>query len=198
MKIIAVTGGFKMGKSRVCSMLRDLGADVISADTIAHRIMQPGTQAFNKVADEFGPGILDKAGRIDREKLASIVFSDEAKLKSLNAIVHPEVIRDLKEYAAELACEKPDAVLAAEIPLLYEAGIEGMADYVIAVSTSFKTQLKRALEATELNEAEIKKRIQSQLPINKKTEEADFVINNDASLKETEKQVKDVWKKIKE
>ena len=88
---MGLTGGIASGKSAVAAMLRDLGFPVLDADSLAHRLIEPGQPAYEEVLREFGPGIKDGKGRIDRAKLGAIVFADRTKLNRLNAIVHPRV-----------------------------------------------------------------------------------------------------------
>jgi dephospho-CoA kinase len=88
---LGLTGGIASGKSAVAAMLRELGFAVLDADSLAHKLIEPGQPAYNEVLQEFGPSITDPSGRIDRSKLSVIVFADRAKLDRLNAIVHPRV-----------------------------------------------------------------------------------------------------------
>ena len=88
---LGLTGGIASGKSAVAAMLRELGFAVLDADSLAHKLIEPGQPAYCEVLQEFGPSITDSSGRIDRAKLSAIVFADRAKLDRLNAIVHPRV-----------------------------------------------------------------------------------------------------------
>src|SRR5712692_6856520 len=88
---LGLTGGIASGKSAVAAMLREMGFAVLDADALAHRLTEPGLPAYDEVVREFGPTILGANKRIDRAKLAAVVFADRAKLERLNAIVHPRV-----------------------------------------------------------------------------------------------------------
>src|SRR5207249_399687 len=86
-----LTAGVASGQSAVAAMLRELGFAVLAADGLAHKRIDPGQPAYNKVVQEFGSSIVDPSGRVGRAKLGAIVFADQAKLDRLNAIVHPRV-----------------------------------------------------------------------------------------------------------
>lgn len=198
MKIIGLTGGFKTGKSTVLRIFKELGSNIIDADILAHKVLEESKEIFKKVIENFGEGILNKRGEIDRIKLAKVVFNCKHKLKTLNDIIHPEVIKELKNQVTRLKKNNPEAVLVIEVPLLFETHLANMMDKIIVVSLTYDKQLKRAKEATFLSDKEIDKRIKSQMPLNKKEELAGIIINNNGSLKEIKKQVKNIWKKIKE
>src|SRR6267143_3010249 len=88
---LGLTGGIASGKSAVAAMLREMGFAVLDADSLAHRLIEPGLPAYDEVLQEFGPGVVAPDGRVDRPKLSAIVFADRARLDRLNAIVHPRV-----------------------------------------------------------------------------------------------------------
>src|ERR1700758_4313199 len=88
---LGLTGGIASGKSAVAAMLREMGFPVLEADVVAHKLIGPGQPAHDEVLREFGAGLADVTGRIDRAKLAAIVFGDSEKLTKLNGIIHPRV-----------------------------------------------------------------------------------------------------------
>src|SRR5215472_9845865 len=120
---LGLTGGIASGKSAVAAMLREMGFAVLDADSLAHRLIEPGQPAYEEVLREFGPSIADARGKVDRAKLAALVFDDRAKLDRLNAIVHPRVaevvLRQFDEWARQGA---RDAAFV-EAALLIESGI---------------------------------------------------------------------------
>src|SRR5882762_590405 len=97
-----LTGGRKIGKSAVAAMLREMGFAVLDADSLAHRLIEPGNPAYDEVLQEFGQAVLAPGGRVDRAKLSAIVFNDRARLDRLNAIVHPRVAEARRRIAAQL------------------------------------------------------------------------------------------------
>src|SRR5580658_406813 len=101
MKRLGITGGIASGKSAVAAMLRELGFRVIDADALGHRLIEPGTRAYEEIVREFGAGVLEASGKIDRGKLGKLVFAERGKLERLNAIVHPRVEEEMVRQFGE-------------------------------------------------------------------------------------------------
>jgi dephospho-CoA kinase len=190
---IGLTGGFGSGKSLVAGMLKKLGARVIDADALARDALKKGSPAYRKTVAAFGKRILGKDGSIDRKALAGIVFSDKKKLRRLERIVHPAVIRHIKGVAA--SCK--NGVLVVDAPLIYEAGIRKVFDAVVVVNASRRRQIERCVKKFGLGEAEVRKRMACQMPLEKKMLMADHIIDNNGTRKETEKQVTWLWQELK-
>src|SRR5260370_20609653 len=114
---LGLRGGSARGKSAVAAMLREMGFAVLDADSLAHKLIEPGQPAYGDVIQEFGQTVIAAGGRIDRAKLSAIVFADRAKLDRLNAIVHPRV--------AEVILSQFEVWKRAGIrqPLLHEAAL---------------------------------------------------------------------------
>src|SRR6266536_141626 len=119
---VGLTGGIGAGKSAVAGLLARHGAVVVDADAIAREVVEPGGRGLQAVLAEFGPGVRGADGRLDRARLASIVFADQAARRRLNAIVHPLVAERTAEL---LAATPPDAVVVLDVPLLVENGLAG-------------------------------------------------------------------------
>ena len=132
---IALTGGPGSGKSTVARMFRDLGAQVIDADEVAHAVVAPGTPAWEELRREFGPDYFQEDGSLDRAKLSRLVFQDAGARQKLNVIVHPRITREIARRLEELAARGVKLVLV-EVPLLYEAGLEKNYEKVIVVDAS--------------------------------------------------------------
>lgn len=192
--VIGVTGSLGTGKTTVSRYFGVLGAKVIDADKIAHRLLKPPSCVYKKIIRIFGSRILKKDKSIDRNKLSQIVFNSSLELKKLNKIIHPEVVRAIKKGISRSA--KKAVVL--DVPLFFEAGLEPLADKIIVVKTSRVKQLKRLLKKTSLTRQELFKRINSQIPLYDKVRLADFIIDNSGSLRKTKGQVKSLrrilWK----
>ena len=198
MKVIGLTGGFKTGKSTVTRMLLELGAEVIiDADKLARKALKPDSTTYKKIIKEFGEKFLDDEGRINRRKLAKLVFSNEEKLNLLNSIIHPYVIDKVKEKIYRTKQSSPNAIIIVDAPLLYEAGMQNMMDKIIVVSATKNKQIQRARQTTSLSEYEVKRRIENQLPLTEKEELADIVIENNGTLEDTKSQVKKMWESEK-
>jgi len=192
--ILGVTGSFGSGKTTVAKMLAAFGGYHIDADSIAHSLLRPGNKIYRRIIRVFGSAILKNDRSIDRHKLAALIFSRKNLLKKLESIVHPEVIRIIKIRIRR--CRKQVVILDA--PLLIEAGLKNWADKLIVVKLAQAQQLKRIGKKRRLDRREILSRIRAQLPLQNKIRLADFVIDNNGTLRETKRQVSQIrrmwWK----
>ena len=191
MKVIGLTGSFGTGKTFVASIFKELGARVIDADRVAHKLIRKGSPAYKRIVKSFGKSILTGEGEIDRSKLGHIVFSDKALLRKLNDIVHPYVIKEIKRSIRSAG--KTDIVVI-DAPLLLEAHLGGLVDKLVVVKCQKRRQVERCQEKFRLKKKEILRRIESQIPIKKKTEIADLVIENSRTKSATIKQVRKAWR----
>jgi dephospho-CoA kinase len=204
---IALTGGIACGKSTVLKLFQQQDLDrifTLSADSLVHRLYEPGTPVYRQVVDAFGEGILTPEKRIDRGKLADAAFPDPEKRKQLEAIVHPAVIQGEIDWMAQVAREHPRAQIGLiEIPLLFETGSEKRFDKTIAVICTdeqkpqrFRQRHRKLSEAESL--AEVERRSKAQLPCEEKARRADYVINNSKGLAELDAAVRRTYKEILE
>jgi dephospho-CoA kinase len=185
---LGLTGGIASGKSAVASMLRELGFPVLDADSISHRLMEPGQPAHDEILREFGPDVANDSGRIDRAKLASVVFADPGKLARLNAILHPRVEQAmLLQFDAWQRSGFRDAVFV-EAALLVEAGFTKYLDGLVVTFCTPAQQLERLL-ARGMSEIEARRRIAAQLPLDEKLRHATYTIDCSGSLDSTRAQV---------
>jgi len=184
---VALTGGIATGKSYVVERLRRRGIPCLDADSLAHGVMAPGTEASAAIAARFGD-VLAPDGGVDRAKLGPIVFADPAARRALEAIVHPAVYRAIAMglRAFELTERPPFAV--ADIPLLFESGHEGDFDRIVATVCSESTQRQR-LRERGLTDTEIDQRLAAQWPAAEKASRAHIVISTDGTFEETDAQV---------
>ena len=190
---IALTGGIATGKSYVLEQFRRRGVPCLDADLLAHGVMAPGTEAAAAIAVRFGPDILSADGAVDRTKLGAIVFADSSARRDLEAIVHPAVYRAIAAgvRAFELVVGGPFVIV--DVPLLYETGAEKEFDKVIVTTCTPEKQIAR-LVARGLTDAAARQRLAAQWPTEKKTARADFVIDTDGSLDETNVQVEEIYR----
>lgn len=186
---VALTGGIGSGKSAVAEMLEECGAIVLDSDQLARDVIERGTPGFEAVLAAFGDAILTD-GEIDRAKLASIVFQDEAKRKELESIIHP-LVRD----AAESVMRKAplDSVVINQIPLLVETNGAKRFDYVITVSASEQTRRSRLLERG-LKDYEITKWMQAQVDDAAREAISHTVLKNEGSIDELQRTVEELWR----
>ncbi|KMY51208.1 dephospho-CoA kinase [Peribacillus loiseleuriae] len=191
-QVIGITGGIASGKSSVSQFIREeLGFTIIDADIAAREVVEPGQEAYQEIVEVFGTDVLLTDTSIDRAKLGGIIFYDEKKRRKLNGIVHPAVRKRMLQQK-ETAFELGEKVLFMDIPLLFESKLTHMVDKTILIYVDERIQLERLMKRNGLSEVEAKARIDSQMPLVEKKELADAVINNNGSLLESQKQVKQV------
>jgi dephospho-CoA kinase len=193
MDLIGLSGGIGSGKSTVSGFLRDLGAHIIDADEAARAVVEPGTPGFDAVVAEFGPDLVWD-GRLDRARLAEIVFHDKQALERLNAIVHPRVREWIAERLAEAEAAGEEIAIQ-DIPLLFENGYEPIFKATILVYAPEPLQVER-LVARGMAEADARARIANQLPIEEKRARATYVIDNSGTREKTRAQTEKVWTEI--
>lgn len=169
--IIGVTGSIGTGKTTVAKIFRKLGAYVIDADKIVHRVLSAPK----------------------RRKLRGFIFEDERALKMLCRVIHPLVKRDILLDIKKNSFQK---AIVVDAPLLIESGFQAKCDYIVVVKATYQKQLERAGKNLSLSKNQIRKRLKLQMPLREKIARADFVIDNSGSLKNTEKQVKKIWKSL--
>ena len=193
---LGLTGGIASGKSAVAAMLRELGFPVLYADSISHRLMEPGQPAHDEILREFGPDLANSSGRIDRPKLAAVAFADPDKLTRLNAILHPRVEQAmLLQFDAWEHSGFRDAAFV-EAALLVEAGFTKYLDGLVVTFCTPAQQLERLL-ARGMSEVEARRRIAAQLPINEKLRHATYTIDCSSSLDDTRSQVESLAAKLR-
>lgn len=191
---IGLTGGIATGKSTVSQMLVRRGAALIDADVIAREIMEPGHPVLAEVAQRFGQQVLLPDGRLDRKKLGAIVFSDSNERKALDAITHPAIRREMMRRMTELEAADPRRLVVADIPLLFESGLEVLYDEIMVVYVPRNVQLKRLMERDNLFREEAEARLRAQMDIELKREKADILIDNSLGKERTELQIDDFWR----
>jgi dephospho-CoA kinase len=193
---MGLTGGIASGKSAVAAMLREMGFPVLEADVVAHRLIEPGQPAHDEVLREFGAELANAAGRIDRGKLAAIVFADPPKLTRLNRIIHPRVeeivFRQFEEWQ-RIGVRDAGFVEAA---LLVEAGIAQKLDGLVVAFCTPEQQIERLL-SRGMSEVEAKRRLAAQLPVEEKLRFATETIDCSGTLQETRAQVRALAAKLR-
>jgi len=195
MHVIGVTGGVGTGKSTVAAMFQGLGATVLDADVIAHRVMEPRRLAWRQVVKTFGEEILNEDQTVNRRRLASIVFGDDARRRQLEAIVHPHVIRLITRQVHRMRRARRAGAVVLDVPLLFEAGAEGLADTVVVVNARPEIQRQR-LQQAGWSGADIAARRAAQWDLSAKAALADYVVENSDGLDATRIQVKRIWKQL--
>lgn len=192
--VVGLTGGIASGKSTVSNMFKEKGFTVIDADKESRYVVEKGKPAYNEIVKTFGEDILQPDGNIDRAKLGAIVFNDKEKREMLNRIVHPAVRKEMVRKKEE-AVAKGERLVVLDIPLLLEGNLQFMVDKVLLVYVDEQTQLKRLMERNQYSKEEALARIHSQMPLEKKVELSDEIINNNGTLEETKRQLNEILEK---
>ena len=193
---LGLTGGIASGKSAVAAMLREMGFVVLDADSLAHRLIEPGQPAYNDILQEFGPAVVAPDGHVDRAKLSAIVFADRARLDHLNAIVHPRVAEIVFRQFAEWERAGARDAAFVEAALLIESGIHKKLDGLVVAWCEPQQQLERLI-ARGLSDAEARRRIAAQLPVAEKLRLATEKIDCSGSLEQTRLQVQSLATKLR-
>ncbi|XP_033210332.1 dephospho-CoA kinase domain-containing protein isoform X2 [Belonocnema kinseyi] len=185
MFIVGLTGGIATGKSTVAQIMREHGIPVIDADIVARKVVEPGKPAWHKIRKEFGPEVFLENGELDRGKLGDVIFNDVEKRKKLNGITHPHIYREMGWQAFRYFL-KGYPFIVMDLPLLFETGhMLGYLHKVIVVTCEEDLQLQRLMERSGCTEAKAKLRIAAQMSLDKKSDMADFVIENSSSDRDT-------------
>lgn len=190
--LIGLTGNIATGKSVVAHMLAELGAEVIDADALVHDLQRQGTPTFEAIVAEFGRGILRPDGELDRRALGRIVFSDAARLRALEAIMHPAVLIESQRRMSET---RADVVVYEAIKLI-EAGRHAMCDAIWVVTAPREVQIARLMQHRDMSRAEAGQRVDAQPPPEEKLKHATIVIDNGGSLDDTRAQVVQAYRAI--
>ncbi len=191
MKLIGLTGGIATGKSTVEKILENLGAKVIDADKIVHFLLN---QDFIKEEiRKFFPNVFDDKNKIDRKKLAQIIFNDFQKKKVLENILHPLVHQYIEEW---IEANKDKDILFISVPLMIETGSYKRYDKIVLVYAPKELQLKRLMEKGYTKEEAIA-RINAQMDIEEKRKYANYIIENTGSIQDLEMKVMELYHELK-
>ena len=190
MILVGLTGGIGSGKSTVSSLLEGKGAIIIDADAIVREVQLPGSPVLAELASKFGPEVLASDGSLDRQAVANIVFTDPEALKSLNAIVHPAVGKEMNRRMIEQRTTKNVVIL--DIPLLTENPREGLQGKIV-VDVPVEVQVERLVKFRGFDEADARARISRQATREQRLLTADFVIDNSHDLESLIPQIDKVW-----
>ena len=190
MLLIGLTGGIGSGKSSVSARLAERGAVVIDADAIVREVQAPGTPVLAAMVEQFGPGILNSDGTLDRQAVADVVFTDSDALAALNAIVHPAVTAEIaRRMEAEAGT---DHVVVLDIPLLVESGRSDLAGMIV-VDLDPEVAIARLVEHRGFKEADARARIARQVSREERVAKADLVIDNSGSVSALDPQIDRAW-----
>jgi dephospho-CoA kinase len=193
--VFGLTGSIASGKSTFGRFLAALGAQVADADRLGHRLLWKGRPAHRRVVAEFGPGVLGPRGGIDRRKLAGIVFRDAAARRRLEAILHPAIMARVHAWADGLALTRA-RVAVLEAALLCESGMDDLLDGCVVVLARPSIRVARLVGARRHDEEEALRRVAAQWSDGRKAARASWVVRNEGTLAELEREARRVWSEM--
>lgn len=191
--ILGLTGGIGTGKSTVANMLKEKEIPVVDTDLISREVIQY-PEIIEKIKLEISNEVFDFENKLDRKKMSEIVFENQEKLKKLNEIMHPEILKKMWNEVEKL--KKDYKIIVVDIPLLFEINMEKEVDKILLIYASKEIQLKRIMERDCRSREEAIKIINSQMPLYKKREKSDYIIQNNDSLEKLEKSLDKIVQKL--
>jgi len=193
---VGLTGGIGSGKSTASRYFESLGAFVLDADEEAKNLITSNETVQHELISEFGTDIIDGTGRVNKKKLARIAFQDEDHQQRLNSVVHPYIFNLIDKEFNRVFNDKKHGVFIVDAALIYETGFDAHLDYVIVVTAHLKNRMERALGRETLSREEILKRVGFQWPEEEKVNMADFVVHNDGTEAELQKNIESLIKRL--
>ncbi len=186
--IVGIGGNMGSGKSTVAAELRRYGAKVVDADQVAKGLLRRGTEEYRQLVVAFGKGILDKNGDIDRQRLAQEAFSSKNKLKRLNEIMHPPIIKRIKDEVNRIK----EGLVVVDAALLFACGLYKEMDVAILVTAPDSLRIKRMVKIG-FNKDDVEQRLKVQGSDRKYWAKADFVLENKGSVAELKRKTRALW-----
>jgi len=194
MFLFGITGGIGSGKSTVCEFLRKKDIPVIEADPLAKRLTNELPAIRTALTEKFGPEVYTETGELNRDKLSTIVFSDATARQQVNHIIHPHVFNWIQGEVARLQNEEQRTLVGVEAALIYESEMEKILDAVVVVTAPLERRIDWIAGRDQLSQSDIRKRIDSQMPISEKVKRADYVIENKGTIADLETQVEELYR----
>lgn len=193
--IIGLTGGIGTGKSEAAKFLASLGAVHLDADAISHELTEPGGEALEPIRAEFGEDVFREDGTLDRQALANITFSDPARKRALEAILHPRIQRDIMR-GIDRAAEEGAKVVILDVPLLFETGMDALCDETWVLSADLETQVARVMMRDRVEREQVEARIQNQMPAEEKEKLATQVIPTERPMEKTQAELASMYQQV--
>lgn len=188
--VIGLTGGIACGKSNLSRALKSRGVPVLDADEISRSVTAPGGIALPAIRERFGDQVFDGDG-LNRRALAQIVFSDPEELAALNGIIHPLVLAEIRRG---IAAEPGPVVM--DVPLLFEAGMEGWCREIWCAYVPQKEQIRRVRKRDQVTGRQALQRIRAQMPAREKAKRADHVIRTDGTKEQSAQKAWELWQDV--
>jgi dephospho-CoA kinase len=196
-RTIGITGGIGSGKSTASQILGELGAEVIDADIVTHKIYLPDTPAWREVVATFGAGVLAPDRTVDRTRLGPIVFSDPDALRQLNAITHGKIFSYIQGQIDYMRDKQATRVVVVEAAILLEAGWRSLVDQLWVVVAEVDVVIARLKTYKQFTEEQARARIAAQLSNEERIAQADQVIWNNTDLPALRQAVEATWQSLR-
>jgi dephospho-CoA kinase len=190
---VGLTGGYATGKSFVACELQRLGCHLIYADELGHQVLLPDGEAYAPVLAQFGTSILDENRRIDRTKLAAIVFGDAARLNILTSFVHPAVFQLEQKMLDQFQAKDPHGIAVIEAAILIEAKRDRCFDRIILTACDEEVQITRGMKRDKVTREQALARLANQMPLSEKRKHADYVVDTGGTKESTLLQVQRIY-----
>lgn len=191
-KVIGITGGIASGKSTAVNYIREKGFVVIDADEITHNLYIAGQKGYKAILNAFGREYV-KEECVDRKKLSGLVFENKDEMARLDSIMHPIIIEAIKGEISKF----DDGIIFLDIPLLFEASCDTLCDKVVVIYVTRDMQIKRLINRNNMSQDEALRRIEAQMPIDKKKDMASYVINNMGSIDDMKRAIDSLLEEMK-
>jgi len=196
--VIAITGGMGCGQTSVARFMGKSGAKIINADEMAKKAIETNNELQKEMKNTFGKSIFYRNNQLNRKRLASLVFQDESKLQKLNRMVHPRMVELIVEEIEQARSSGKYKIIAIDAALIFEINIENMFDAIVVVAAYMKNRIDRIARRDGHTHKHIADRIRSQIPIEDKIKWADYTIENNGTLKDTEQKTREVYNQLLE
>ncbi len=197
MIVLGIAGPLASGKSTVLGMLEELGAATLRADDVSRELLQPGQPVFEQVRAAFGDEYLTPNDKLERKRLAELIFADAQARQRLNRIMHPPMVERLRELATDYRqAANPPPVIAIEAAVLHQMGLDQIVDKVLLVTACQQTRIRRLCQRDGLSEQQAQRRVELHDELGLGQVEADYIIDTNGELAETRHQVTDLWAQL--
>lgn len=195
--IVGLTGGIGAGKSLVARFMRELGAVVLDADEAAQRVLDR-REIVATLKTWWGPSVVEADGRVNRKRVAEIVFQDPDERRRLEGLIHPRISQEWAEALERCRGGGTSAsVVVIDAPLLFEAGLDNVCDVIVFVDSPEELRIQRVFEERGWSADELRRRENMQKPLDSKKARADYIVENNSSMSDLRRQVEDVFSRVR-
>ena len=193
---VGLTGGIGSGKSELSRFFKKWGAYIFDADKEAKNIIDTNAAAQREIIAEFDTNILNIENKIDKKKLARVAFQDENHQLRLNSIMHPYVFQEIDKQFDNVSSANKHKIFIVDAALIYESGADTHMDFVIVITSLLRFRAERAMGRGNMTREDFMKRVDLQWPDDDKAQLADFIIPNNSSVEDLEKDAREIFDKL--